>query len=189
MSNKDQQGIHYHYHFYGTGAQAGQREGVDSQPGDPQSADPRAFDPRNGGFGPNPFGGGPFPGGAAPNLHAHPGADSFVKGLLVGAGAAWLLTNEAAQRTILRSAVQLWAAVQGGVEELKEKLHDAEAEFAAGAGQEAAPEPAAAPSAAPAAPPAAEAGVEPFAPAPNRPAPAAEADPAIISPRFVHSGS
>ncbi|MFD2249106.1 hypothetical protein FHS82_002863 [Pseudochelatococcus lubricantis] len=182
MSNKqDEQGIHYHYHFYGTGpgAQAGQQQGADAQQGDPQG----------GGFGPNPFAGGPFPGGAGSagaNLHAHPGADSFVKGLLIGAGAAWLLTNEAAQRTIMRTAVQLWTAVQGGVEELKEKLHDAEAEVAAAA--TAGPEAGAA--AATRTPDAGAAGIgaapEPAQEPARQPA---DSDPSVIAPRFFQAGN
>lgn len=74
--------------------------------------------------------------GAAPggiNWHQHPSADSLIKGLAIGAGAAYLLTNETAQRTILRSAVQAWALLQNGIEELKERLQDAEAEVAAAA--------------------------------------------------------
>lgn len=80
------------------------------------------------------------------NAHRHPGADSLVKGLIVGAGAAYLLTNEKAQRTIMRTAVQVWALLQGGIEELKERLHDAEAEVAgeaAATATEASPQPSA----------------------------------------------
>lgn len=69
------------------------------------------------------------------NWHLHPNADSLVKGLAVGAGAAYLLTNENAQRTIMRTAVQVWAFLQNGLEEMKERLHDAEAEVAAAAAQ------------------------------------------------------
>ncbi|MDQ0506481.1 hypothetical protein [Xanthobacter agilis] len=71
--------------------------------------------------------------GSGFNWHQHPAADSLIKGLVVGAGAAYLLTNETAQRTILRTAVQVWGFLQGSVEELKERLHDAEAEVAAAA--------------------------------------------------------
>lgn len=74
--------------------------------------------------------------GAAPggfNWHQHPSADSLIKGLAIGAGAAYLLTNETAQRTILRSAVQVWSLLQNGIEELKERIQDAEAEVAAAA--------------------------------------------------------
>lgn len=112
-------GIHYHYHFYGAGAAA-----PGSQPGQPAPDAPPPFPP---GFG----AGGPGPGAA--NAHQHPGADSLIKGLVVGAGVAYLLSNETAQRAILRTAVQAWTAVQGGLAELKERMHDAEAEVAAAA--------------------------------------------------------
>lgn len=156
MSNdhRKEQEIHYHYHFYGVNPQqifgpGAQASGNPAQPADPAQAgvqgNPGGFAPQ-GPAGGNPFGasGAPFgvPPGAAPqqpfqagapqpNAHQHPTADSFIKGLLVGGGAAYLLTNETAQRTILRTAVQLWSVVQGGFEELKERLHDAEAEVAA----------------------------------------------------------
>lgn len=78
-----------------------------------------------------PYWRGPIPA----NPHPHPRADSLVKGLAVGAGVAYLLTNETAQRTVLRAVVQAWTAVRGGVEELKERFHDTEAEVAAEAGR------------------------------------------------------
>ncbi|WP_395665093.1 hypothetical protein [Methylocella sp.] len=105
-------------------------------------------------YGPGPYGQGPYGqnpyvqgaaearggrAGAGPawpgfaNTHRHPNADSLVKGLVVGAAAAYLLTNEKAQRAIMRAGVTVWTTVMGGVEELKERLHDAEAEVAAAA--------------------------------------------------------
>lgn len=57
--------------------------------------------------------------------------ERFFKGLLVGAAAAYLLTNESVQRTAIRAVVKAWSLVQGGVEELKERFHDAEAEVRA----------------------------------------------------------
>ena len=59
------------------------------------------------------------------------GNDRFVKGLLIGAAAAYLLTNEDVQRTAIKGAVKLWSTVQGGVEEAKERFRDAEAELQA----------------------------------------------------------
>lgn len=122
MSNKDNGGMHYHYHFYG------------NQP--TPMPDPAQQPQQWAGQPPIP----PFPGYPGPqpapgmaNPHPHPQADSLVKGLAVGAGAAWLLTSEPAQRVIMRTAVQLWATLQGGIEELKERYHDAEAEAAAAA--------------------------------------------------------
>lgn len=102
------QGVHHHYHYYGE--TAGRRRGpTPTPPGEPPSF-----------FGPA-------------NLHRHPGADSLVKGLLIGAGVAYLLTNERAQRALLKTSVQLWTAAQNSVEEWKERFRDAEAEAVAAA--------------------------------------------------------
>lgn len=56
-------------------------------------------------------------------------SDRFVKGLVLGAVATYVLTNEDVQRTAIKSAVKLWSSLQGGVEELKERFQDAEAEL------------------------------------------------------------
>lgn len=61
--------------------------------------------------------------------------DRFLKGLLIGAAAAYLLTNETVQRTAIKGAVKAWSLMQGGVEELKERFHDAEAEIRAETGE------------------------------------------------------
>ncbi len=61
--------------------------------------------------------------------------DRFLKGLLIGAAAAYLLTNENVQRTAIKGAVKAWSLLQGGVEEIKERFHDAEAEIRAEAGE------------------------------------------------------
>ena len=55
----------------------------------------------------------------------------FVLGLLMGAGAIYLLSNEGAQQAAIRTAVKGWHTVRGGFEELKERFRDAEAELAA----------------------------------------------------------
>lgn len=55
----------------------------------------------------------------------------FVKGLLLGAGATLLFTNDSVQRSLIGSLVRVWSTLQGGVEELKERFRDAEAEAAA----------------------------------------------------------
>lgn len=59
------------------------------------------------------------------------GNERFVMGLLVGAAATFLLTNETVQKTAIKSMVRVWLAVQGGFEELKERFRDAEAEIQA----------------------------------------------------------
>lgn len=61
------------------------------------------------------------------------GSDRFVRGLLIGAAAAYLLTNEEVQRTVIKGAVKVWSSVQGGLEEAKERFRDAEAEIQAAA--------------------------------------------------------
>jgi hypothetical protein len=57
------------------------------------------------------------------------GNDRFVKGLLIGAAATYLLTNESVQRTAIKGVVHVWSALQAGIEEAKERFHDAEAEL------------------------------------------------------------
>lgn len=57
------------------------------------------------------------------------GNDRFLKGLLIGAAATYLLTNESVQRTAIKGVVQVWSALQGGIEEAKERFHDDEAEL------------------------------------------------------------
>jgi hypothetical protein len=53
----------------------------------------------------------------------------FIKGALVGAVVAYLLTNESVQQGAIKVAVKAWSLVQGGVEEMKERFRDAEAEL------------------------------------------------------------
>ena len=53
----------------------------------------------------------------------------YVKGFLIGAGATLLLTNPAIQKAMVTGAVKLWTFVQGGVEEIKEKVQDIKAEM------------------------------------------------------------
>jgi hypothetical protein len=61
--------------------------------------------------------------------------DRFLKGLLIGAAAAYLLTNENVQRTAIKGAVKAWSLLQGGVEEMKERFQDAAAEIRTEAGE------------------------------------------------------
>lgn len=56
-------------------------------------------------------------------------SDRFLKGLLIGAAATYLLTNESVQRTAIKGVVKAWSMVQGGLEEVKERFQDAEAEL------------------------------------------------------------
>lgn len=63
------------------------------------------------------------------------GNPRFVRGLVVGAAVAALLSDERVQRAAIRTAVRTWTAVSGGVEELKERFRDAEAELHAQRGE------------------------------------------------------
>jgi hypothetical protein len=53
---------------------------------------------------------------------------SYIKGLLVGAGATLLVTNPTVQNAVVNGAVAAWSAVVGGIEEIKERVRDAKAE-------------------------------------------------------------
>lgn len=53
---------------------------------------------------------------------------SYIKGLLVGAGATLLLTNPTVQTMVVKGAVTAWSAVVGGIEEIKERVRDVNAE-------------------------------------------------------------
>lgn len=69
----------------------------------------------------------PRPPVAAPTSHlTNP---RFLKGALFGALAAYLLSNETVQQNAIKAAVRTWSLVQGGVEEMKERFRDAEAEL------------------------------------------------------------
>ena len=53
----------------------------------------------------------------------------YLAGLAVGAGIAYAATNETVQKAVVSGAVRMWAAVQGGVEEVKEQVQDIKAEM------------------------------------------------------------
>ncbi len=54
--------------------------------------------------------------------------DDFTRGLVVGAGAMFLLSNPKVQERAITTLVQLWEMAQGGMAEMKERFRDAEAE-------------------------------------------------------------
>ncbi|WP_303850209.1 hypothetical protein [Seleniivibrio woodruffii] len=54
---------------------------------------------------------------------------SYVKGFVIGAGVALVLTNPAVKKAIVKGVVKLWGGLQGGVEELKEQIRDVQAEM------------------------------------------------------------
>ena len=53
---------------------------------------------------------------------------SYVKGFVVGAGIAVLLTNPAVKKALVTGLVKVWGGLQSGVEELKEQIRDVQAE-------------------------------------------------------------
>ncbi len=55
---------------------------------------------------------------------------SFLKGIAIGAGIAFVATNPTLQKMVVGGAVKLWSNIQNGVEEMKEQMHDAKAEMA-----------------------------------------------------------
>ncbi|MBF0098601.1 MAG: hypothetical protein HQM04_05665 [Magnetococcales bacterium] len=71
---------------------------------------------------------------AAPPWQATPPVDKedsnrrFVKGVLLGAAATYLLTNERVQHTLFRAVAKLWTGVSYGLEEVRERYQDAHAE-------------------------------------------------------------
>lgn len=56
-------------------------------------------------------------------------SSGFLKGAAIGAIAAYLLSNERLQQGAIKTAVKSWSLLQGGVEEMKERFRDAEAEL------------------------------------------------------------
>ncbi len=54
---------------------------------------------------------------------------SYLKGFVVGAGVALVLTNPSVQKALVAGVVKLWSAVQGSVEEVKEQIQDIKAEM------------------------------------------------------------
>lgn len=57
--------------------------------------------------------------------------ERFVKGAVTGAALTFLLTNESLQKNTLKSVVKFWNMLQGGVEEMKERIQDIDAEIKA----------------------------------------------------------
>lgn len=53
---------------------------------------------------------------------------NFITGVLVGAGFAYIMTNEKAQQALFKAIVKAGNLLQAGTEELKERFEDAKAE-------------------------------------------------------------
>lgn len=81
-----------------------------------------------------PQGYAPMPGynaATAPSMASTLTSNRFLKGLIIGGAAAYLLTNDQVQQSAIKGMVKVWTLLQGGVAELKERFHDAEAEVRA----------------------------------------------------------
>jgi hypothetical protein len=103
----------------------------------PYALDPVSGQPLNPAMAPpvNPYAMPPayYPPAAMPVQAAPPTGmltnPGFLKGAVVGGLAAYLLTNDQVQQALIRNSVKVWALFQGGVEEMKERFRDAEAEL------------------------------------------------------------
>lgn len=96
----------------------------------------------NGGYGPaygqSPYGpppyGAPGPGmdgGLLQGMAAFfpsRGTEQFVLGMMIGAAAAWVLTDEELRGKLVKAGMKLYAGVAGGFEEMKEQMADIRAE-------------------------------------------------------------
>ncbi len=51
------------------------------------------------------------------------------KGVILGAGITFLLTNDNVQKSIIKGTAKLYGLIQGGVQEIKEKFEDVQAEM------------------------------------------------------------
>lgn len=56
-------------------------------------------------------------------------SEQFLVGLLIGAGATYVLSDEQLRRQIIRYALQVYGDIVGGLEELKEQVADIQAEI------------------------------------------------------------
>ena len=54
---------------------------------------------------------------------------TYLKGFLIAGGITLAVSNPKVRETITKGAIKTWAAVQGSVEEFKEKIQDVRAEM------------------------------------------------------------
>lgn len=67
---------------------------------------------------------------ASTNYQNANGVAHMITGIIAGAAVAYLLTNKMAQQKVSVVAKDVWGSVRGEMEELKERLADAQAELA-----------------------------------------------------------
>lgn len=58
-------------------------------------------------------------------------SEQFLLGALLGAGAAWLLSDEEMRGKLVKAGMKLYAGIAGGFEEMKEQMADIKAEVEA----------------------------------------------------------
>lgn len=58
-------------------------------------------------------------------------SDQFLLGLLLGAGASYLLSDAELRGKLIKSGMKLYAGLAGGMEEIKEQVADMKAEIEA----------------------------------------------------------
>lgn len=81
------------------------------------------------GFGPQQQQGGLF--GGLSRLLPKGRTEQFLVGALVGAAAAYVLSDEQLRGKLIKSGLQLYSGLMGGLEEMKEQAADIQAEMAA----------------------------------------------------------
>lgn len=69
---------------------------------------------------------------APAGLAALTGSQQFLAGALLGAAAAYVLSDEALRAKLIKGGMQLYAGLAGGLEEIKEQMADIQAELAVG---------------------------------------------------------
>ncbi len=76
-------------------------------------------------------GNGPMGNGAGllARLARRPANQQFLMGALLGATAAYVLTDEQLRGKLLRAGMKMYAGVMGGLEEMKEQVADIHAEM------------------------------------------------------------
>lgn len=67
--------------------------------------------------------------GSFTNLFSNMNTSDLIKGAAIGAGLAYVLSNEQTQKSIFKAIAQISQFAVGGVQELKERFEDVQAEL------------------------------------------------------------
>lgn len=67
--------------------------------------------------------------GKLPGVLGNRQNEQFLLGALLGAGAAWVLSDEEMRGKIMKAGMKLYASLVGGFEEMKEQMADIRAEL------------------------------------------------------------